>query len=98
MTQIDLEEFTSRKTSETYPNVLVSNPNDTLPVTVRSLEKGDMQLIVSYKGKRKCVEHISKSAFNIDKLLRTVGSIEFVLGESSSIVIDSIEKYLTCIV
>lgn len=94
---INIEELTSRKTEETFPNILVLHPNDTLPVVIRSLEEGDMQLIVEFKGKRKCVARISRSALNVDKLLRTLGSIEYVLGQGVSTTIKCMEEYLSCV-
>lgn len=95
---INVEEFTSRKVGETFPNILVLHPNDTLPVVVRSLKEGDMQLVVEHNGLRKCVARVAPSAYNIDRLLRTVGTVEYVLGEGSSVTIDSVEKYLYCLV
>ena len=97
MSQIDMQELTSRKTEETYPNFLVLHPNNTVPVVIRSLEPGDVQLIVEFKGVRKCVAHISPSALNVDKLLRTLGSVEYVLGKNVSTTINSVEGYLSCV-
>jgi hypothetical protein len=95
MSQIDVQEVTSRKTEESFPNLLVLHPNNTVPVIVRTLEPGDMQLIVEFKGTRKCVAHISPSALNINKLLRTLGSIEYVISKNVSMPITSIEDYLS---
>ncbi len=94
---INIEELTSRKTEETFPNILVLHPNDTLPVIIRSLEEGDMQLIVEFKGKRKCVARISRSALNVSKLLRTLGCVEYVLSQGVSTTITCMEEYLSCV-
>lgn len=95
---INIEELTSRKTEESFPNIFVLSPNDTLPVVVRSLQKGDTQLVAERNGVRKCIARISLSAYNIDMLLRTSGSVEFVRGPEDSIVISEISDYLLAVV
>lgn len=94
---INIEELTSRKTEETFPNILVTHPNETLPVVIRTLSEGDMQLIVEFKGKRKCVARVSPSAINMQRLLRTVGSFEYVLGQNVSTTITCMDEYLSCV-
>lgn len=94
---INIEELTQRKTSERFPNVVITSPNDTVPVVVRTLMKGDMQLIIEFEGKRKVVASISPSAFNIDKLLRTVGKISYSIAPESQIEIDDVTTYLSCL-
>lgn len=91
---INIQELTERKTSESFPNVLVLTPNETLPVIVRTLEKGDMQLIVEFNGKRKVVAKISPSAYNIDRLIRTLGIISYRSSAEDTIEISDIETYL----
>lgn len=95
---INLEELTSRKTVEEYPNIVIVNPNDTVPVVIKSLEEGETQLIIEWQGKRKCVKRISKSAYNIDKLLRTTGSIFLNFGGEKRIEVPDIETYLSCVI
>lgn len=97
---INLEELTSRKTEETYPNIVImlTGPNDTVPVVVKTLMEGDMQLIIEYNGRRKCVARISKSAINIDRLLRTTGNIFLNFGGEKRIEITDIETYLSCVI
>lgn len=95
---INIKELTDRKTSEVFPNVLLRKPNENVPVVVRSLEKGDMQLIVEYKGERKVVANISQSALNIDKLLRTTDGICYRVSPTEEYEIDNISTYLSCLV
>lgn len=91
---INIQELTERKTSESFPNVLILTPNETLPVIVRTLEKGDMQLIVEFNGKRKVVAKISQSAYNIDRLIRTLGTISYRRSAEDTVEISNIETYL----
>ena len=91
---INIQELTERKTSESFPNVLILTPNETLPVIVRTLEKGDMQLIVEFNGKRKVVAKISPSAYNIDRLIRTLGTISYRRSVEDVVEIRDIETYL----
>ena len=95
---IDIEELTERKASETFPNIVIPIPNDNIPVVIKSLEKGDMQLIVEFKGKRKVVARISESALNIDKLIRTVGEVTYCSNSGSSVEVRDVTTYLNCIV
>lgn len=97
MSQIDIKELTERKTQESFPNILILNPNETVPVVVRTLEKGDMQLIMEYNGARKVVAKISKSAYNVHKLLRVLGSIDYYIGPNAGITISTVADYLSCI-
>jgi 16S rRNA A1518/A1519 N6-dimethyltransferase RsmA/KsgA/DIM1 with predicted DNA glycosylase/AP lyase activity len=92
-----IQELTERKTQEKFPSVVVLTPNETLPVVVRTLEKGDMQLIVEFNGKRKVVANISESAYNISKLLRTVGHISYRKSADEVIDVGDIVTYLNCI-
>lgn len=94
---INIQDLTSTKVGESFPNVLITKPNETLPVIARCLEKGDMQLMCEHNGVRKCVAKISPSAINIDWLLRTCGSIEYVMGEGVSTTISDVESYLWCL-
>lgn len=94
---IDVEALTERKTSEKFPCILISAPNQTVPLVVSGLEKGDMQLHCEYQGKRKVVAYISESAFNIDKLIRTLGSICYRISPEISMDISDIETYLSCV-
>ena len=91
---INIHEFTKRTTPVVYPYLKVLEPNNTTPLIVSVLEKGDMPLIIELDGIRKVVARISKSAFNIDKLLRTCGSLELYVGEGNSIMIREVTDYL----
>lgn len=95
---IDIEKLTERTASETFPNVVITMPNDNVPVVIKSLEEGDMQLIVEFQGKRKVVARISESALNIDKLIRTVGLVNYCSSNESSVEVANITTYLNCIV
>lgn len=94
---INIQELTEKKASERFPNILVLTPNETLPVVVRTLEKGDMQLIVEFNGKRKVVASISESAYNINKLIRTVGHISYRKSSEEVIDVGDITTYLSCV-
>lgn len=98
MSQIDIEKLTERRTSEEFPNIVITNPNDTVPVVIRTMEKGDMQLIVEFNGKRKVVARINPSAINVDRMLRTVNGLQYNVSPNISIPINNIVDYLSCIV
>lgn len=94
---INIEQVTERRTGETFPNIVIPTPNDTLVVVIPTLEKGDMQLITEFNGKRKVLTKISPSAYNIDKLLRTVGTLSYKLSSELQIEIPDISTYLSCV-
>lgn len=94
MNQIDIESLTSRRSSEVFPNFLVNNPNDTIPLIVPSLEMGDYQLIIDLNGNRKVIARISLSAYNVDRLIRCTGSLIYRQSSEVSHVLLNVEKYL----
>lgn len=96
--KINIERLTESRTSEVFPNVLITNPTDVVPTVVEALEKGDMQLIVEWQGKKKVVARISESAGNIDKLLRVLKHITYSKSQDERIVINSISEYLDCVI
>ena len=91
---MNVEEMVERRTDAVYPMVEIINPNDTVPLIVTTLEKGDMQVIVTFNGKRKKMCSITPSALNISQLLRTVGSITYHKSAEESVYVKSIEDYL----
>lgn len=91
---MNIQELTTNRVALSYPNIVVERPNQTLPVTIQSLEAGNIQLIMEYKGQRKVIKSISPSAFNIQKLLRTVGSCRYNLNETVSKDIFTVEEYM----
>lgn len=95
---MNIEELTERKSQEQYPNLTILHPNDTLPVIVRDLEKGDMQLIVEFNGKRKVVATIDKNTTNIFMLIRTVGTLVYKKDEQNTYEVNTIKDYYDCIV
>lgn len=95
--KINIQKLVSQQTSLKYPNILVTTPNQTLPVIVRCLEKGDMQLIVELNGVRKSVGPISPSAYNINMLLRSQSKVIYNKSPEKSIEINTVEDYLSCI-
>ena len=90
---INVEELVSRKTSRTYPNIEVSYSR-TLPLLTTDLEKGDMQVILDYNGKLKCVCNISGSARNVKLLLDCTGNIVYNKSPEESYNIQSVQEYL----
>ena len=91
---MNIQELTTNKVTLNYPNILILKPNMTLPVTINSLEAGNVQLIMEFKEQRKVIKCISPSAFNIHKLLRTIGHFTYNLNEVVSEEIYSVEDYM----
>ena len=92
---IDVDKLVERTTKSNYPLVLLTVPNQTIPLVVTDLMKGDTQLVLEYESKRKVISNISLSATNIDLLLRTCSPVYFQSGPTNLIQITSIQQYLT---
>lgn len=91
---LNVYDFTKRTTEEVFPYITVLEPNNTLPLIVGILTEGDMPLVVEMKGKRKVVARIDKSAYNIDKLLRTNGSLNYHKSSDDVLLIENIKEYM----
>lgn len=88
-----VEDLVDRKTFMSFPNIEVKY-SITLPLVTTDLEKGDMQVILEYNGKRKCICRISLSAINIKHLIDCTGDVIFNKSPEESFVIKSIQDYL----
>lgn len=91
---MDVAAFSKTSVKADYPSFELFEINDTLPVVVSALEKGDMPLIAHHNGQRKVVCRVSPSAFNVDKILLTQGNLKFNIDESKSVDISSVKEYL----
>ena len=91
---MNIQELTTNRVSLNYPNVVITRPNRTVPVIIQSLEEGTVQLIMEFKGQRKVVKSISPSAFNMNKLLRTVGSFTYNIDANVGHEVYSIDEYM----
>lgn len=91
VTKID---FGPKIVKEDFPNIVIADANDTTPLVVSLLEKGDMALICVVEKKRKVVAHISRSAFNMDRILRTHGDVTLNQSVANRVRIHSVKEYL----
>lgn len=91
---LDVESFSERKTQSAYPYVELLDINMTLPLVLSFLEKGEVQIIAEYKGKRRVVGVMSKSAYNMNKLIKTQGRVVYHKSESEAAEISSVVDYL----
>lgn len=92
--EVDIDDFKKNKVIRGYPYIELSAFNETLPLVLSSLESGDMQLQATHKGVTKIVGSISRSAYNIDRLLRTNQQIQIWLNEGQCVQIKSVQDYL----
>lgn len=95
--EIDIDSFSKPKVQTKFPYIELEEFNDTLPTIVTLLEPGEVQVQATYKGVTKCICSMSKSAYNIDKLLRTKQKVKMYLSESQSVEIKSVVDYLEVI-
>lgn len=91
---LDPDEFSSSKTTLTYPSLHVNELFDTLPLITELLEEGSMPLTVVYEGRLMVIKRISASAYNIDKLLRCCGSLVYNKSSSEGVDIQSVLDYM----
>lgn len=91
---LDVDAFSQRKSSMVYPNFELSEINDTLPVVVQSLEKGEVPLLAHHQGQCRIVMKISLAAANVSKLIRTQGMLIYNADEQHSSELYSVRDYL----
>ena len=91
VTKID---FSPKIIKEEFPNIVIADANDTTPLVAGLLEKGTMALICAVDKKRKVVGHISESAYNIDRILRTHGDVTLNQSVSNRVRIHSVREYM----
>lgn len=94
---MNIQELTQPKESVEYPNILIENPDETFAIVFKNLEKGDMQVHMTYKGQQRCIGRISASPMNIKNILRVHKSIRYNISNAYGVDITSVEKYLEVI-
>ncbi len=87
-------DFTPKIRKEEFPNIVIADVNETTPLVVQLLEEGDMPVIGVIGNSRKIIARISKSAYNIDKLMRTHSDITLNQEVSNRVRIRSVREYL----
>lgn len=92
--RINIEELVERRVDVNYPTITILHPNNTVPLIMRDLRKGDRQLIIEHAGKKKVVANIELSALNIDMLLRTTGELKVNTSPEEHIYVSSIAEFL----
>lgn len=95
--KLDVEAFASQRVSAVYPCFEIVSFNDTLPLVISSLEKGDIPLVAVHEGKKKIACRISSTAFNISKLLRTQGELICFKSATEFRHVNRIQDYLEVI-
>lgn len=91
---INVEKLVEQRESAQYPMFTIINPNDTLPLTVNSLKKGEAPLVVELNGKKKIVTKIDLSALNVNMLLRTCGELKVNKSKDDYFLVKSVDDYL----
>lgn len=94
---LDVDNFSKRKTSITYPNFVLRGMTEVTPVVVPLLDEGEVPVISEYNGKKVVVARMTESAYNVWKLLRTHEAISYNPNETESYEIRSIKDYLDLI-
>ncbi len=86
--------FEAPKVQKEYPYFLIDNANESTPLIVSLLQEGELPLVCKYNGVAKEVGRISPSALNVDKLIRTHGSILVYKSEFEYKALRNVEEYL----
>lgn len=79
VTQFD-EHQANERVGITYPYIFIHGTGDTLTVTMDSIMKGEVPVLIEYKGIKYNIGAISKSAVELSKLLK-VFSFDIHLGK-----------------
>ena len=94
VTTLDVEEFSKRYSTAMYPRFELVRLNDTTPLVVSLLEQGGVPLIGVYKGERRIIGTVSNSAYNVNKILKTHGSLWYYKTKDNFREVGYIEDYL----
>ena len=92
-TELNLGDF-KNSVEVSYPYFLIDEPQPTIPVILQNVREGDIPVHLQYKGRETVVAHMSKSAYNIQKVLRGSGPIKIVMSAERVVEIKTIEQYL----
>lgn len=90
---LDVDDLVANKSSLRLPYFIMPEINDTLPLIVGLLEPGKVQLVATYNGQQRVVGSISKSAYNVDKILRTQNNLTYV-DKKGSHILKGVRDYL----
>ena len=77
------ENTATPRVSLTYPYIRIVDPTDALALIIPSLPKGDLPLVMTYKGVTRVVGKITKSAIEINKLTK-LSRLEFVKSPNTA--------------
>lgn len=90
---LDVDDLVSKKVQLRIPYFILPEVNDTLPLVLSILEKGDIQILATFNGEQRIVGRISDSAYNVDKLIRTQKEVIYKT-ESDEYVLTNVCEYL----
>lgn len=94
---LDVQSFSQRTIQAGYPYFKLREMSQVTPSVVKLLEEGDIHLRGAYNGKEVVVMRISKSAYNVWRLIRTHGSLTYCVSPEESFLIEDVEQYLEII-
>lgn len=94
VTSLDINDFNKRFVAETYPCIVITEPNDPLVLTLNVLIKGDIPLLVDYNGTKVELMRVDCSAFNINMLLEVLDSLIYIDNNQKVYPIKRVQDYL----
>ena len=95
--QLDVEAFSQRKTTLSYPNVFLGEVNVSTAIVLQALEEGVIPVIGESNGEKRIIKNISDSVFNIEKLLRIHRNIYYNKSEAENFKLKDVKDYLEVI-
>ena len=93
---LDVDRF-SEVNVQVNEHLLIEELNPTYPLIVDIMEKGDLAVVGCYKGQQRVVANISRSAYNINILLRTHNGLKYV-GPQGMKNITCIDDYMEVLI
>ena len=95
MSAANIKDIVANKRGYKYPYIKVNQISPAMSTTIRNLQAGDMMLVLCKDGKEKAMpDEMSMDIRNINKLLKTTGSLTFYPVEGESIPIVTIKDYM----
>ena len=97
ISKLDVDEFVHKKVQLQYPYFELVELNDLTSLVVQLLKEGDVPLLGTYNGNTMVVKRIDRTAHNVDKLLRTHGSLIYCEEEGKAKTIHTTVEYLEAV-
>lgn len=95
--RIDIDSLVSRPVDVPYPHIYLGEISRYAATVVKKLPEGNLPILATHKEVTKIVARVSRSAYNVNKLIR-VSDVTLKVNEDTSIKIEDIRDYMEALI